>query len=277
MELRYLETANPVLTVKGLEVCYYLRRGVVRAVRGVDFTLEKQEMFGLVGESGSGKSTIAWAIMNLVRWPGRIVKGEILYHERNLLKKGDKELRSIRGSEISIITQSTRGGLNPLLTIGAQIKNVYQAHARVSDRTARHRTVEMLNMMFLPDPERVARCYPHEISGGMAQRVVIAMALICSPKIVICDEPTTGLDLTVQIQILDLIKSLVQRFDTSTLIVSHDLGVVAQYCQRIGVLKDGELLEISTVEDFFNGPSHPYSIALLEAVSLDRIKAKNLV
>jgi oligopeptide/dipeptide ABC transporter ATP-binding protein len=207
----------------------------------------------------------------MVPWPGQIVGGQIQYQGEDLLTKTDAEMRKIRGSELSIVIQGVRAGLNPLIPVGDQVKNVYRAHRTVSEKEAWRRVVEMFDLVALPDPERVARSYPHELSGGMAQRVIIATALVCSPKILIADEPTTGLDVTVQIQILDLLKDVSTRLATSTVIVTHDLSVVAQYCQKVAVLYAGELVEQAPVAQLFRQPLHPYTIALLDASSYDRV------
>ena len=252
-----------------MNICvdYATQRGTVRAVNGVDLALQQGHTLGLVGESGSGKSTMAWAILRLVPWPGQILAGQILFRGEDLLAKSEAELRQIRGARIALIGQSARAGLSPLVRIGTQIENVYRAHRNVPAKQARHHVLDMLSTVALADPERIAGSYLHELSGGMAQRVIIAMALICSPEIVIADEPTTALDLTVQAQILDLIRDIVTRRHMSTIIVAHDLAIIAQYCQSVAVMYKGQLLETGPVKRFFKGPVHPYSTALLSSAS----------
>ena len=261
-------SGDPLLKTVGLKVEYSTRHGTVRAVRGVDIELQSGHRLGLVGESGSGKSTTAWALLRLVNWPGRIVGGQVLFRGEDLLAKTERQLRRIRGADISLITQSARAGLNPLVKIGVQISNVYRAHRTVTRAETRHHVIDMLARVALADPERVCDSYPHELSGGMAQRVIIALALICSPELIIADEPTTGLDLTIQAQILDLIKDTVSRNGMSAIIVTHDLGIVARYCESVAVMYGGELLEVGAVTSFFQGPVHPYGIALLASSSL---------
>jgi ABC-type dipeptide/oligopeptide/nickel transport system ATPase component len=256
-----------MLDVSNLRVTYESKMGAVEALRGVDVQLAPREIVGIVGESGSGKSTLAWSILGLVPRPGRIVGGTISLFGRDLTRCGERELREIRGRDISLVAQAARSGLNPLFTVGTQIANVYRAHSTVSKATAHARMLEMLAAVSLADPERIARSYPHEISGGMAQRAMIAMALICSPKVLIADEPTTGLDSTVQVQILDLIARLARDSGTATMLVTHDLSVVAQYCDRAVVLRYGMLVETNTVRDFFRAPKEEYSRELLAAMA----------
>jgi peptide/nickel transport system ATP-binding protein len=262
-----LHAHDPILRCSSLRIDYAAPRGTVRAVNGLDLALQEGCTLGLVGESGSGKSTLAWGILRLVPWPGRILGGQILFRGEDLLAKSETEMRQIRGRKIALITQSARAGLSPLVRIGTQIANVYRAHHNVPAKQARRHVIDMLSAVTLGDPERIAESYLHELSGGMAQRVIIAMALICSPEIVIADEPTTALDLTVQTQILDLIRDIVARRGMSTIIVTHDLAIVAQYCQSLAVMYNGQLLESGPVQRFFKGPVHPYSAALLASAS----------
>jgi oligopeptide/dipeptide ABC transporter ATP-binding protein len=268
---------EPLLQTKNLRVDYPTRHGTVRAVNGIDLQLHRSQRLGLVGESGSGKSTMGWALLRSVPWPGRILGDQIVFRGENLLDKTEREMRRIRGSDIALITQSARVGLNPLVKVGKQIRNVYMAHRNASGREARRHVVDMLATVALADPERVADSYLHELSGGMAQRVVIAMALICSPEIIIADEPTTGLDVTVQAQILDLLKDIVDRGSMATIVVTHDLSIIAQYCQTIAVMYAGELIETGPVTNFFEGPVHPYSAALLASSSYDRLDTRHRV
>lgn len=256
-----------ILHCSNLRIDYAAPRGTVRAVDGVDLSLQQGQTLGLVGESGSGKSTLAWAMLRLVPWPGRILGDRILFRGENLLDKSESEMRSIRGAKIALIAQSARAGLSPLVRIGTQVENVYRAHHRLPAQQVQRQVLDMLSMVALGDPERVAGSYLHELSGGMAQRVIIAMALICSPEIVIADEPTTALDLTVQAQILDLIRDIVTHRRMSTIIVTHDLAIVAQYCESVAVMYRGQILETGPVHRFFKAPVHPYSAALLASAS----------
>jgi len=264
-------SGSSILVVSDLRVDYTTRHGRVQAVKGVDLSLHRGERLGLVGESGSGKSTTGWAILGLVPWPGRIVGGRVLYAGQDLLAQTEREMRRIRGAEIAMVVQAARAGLNPLVPVGHQVKNVYQAHADVPERVAWARVLEMLEAVALPDPERVARSYPHELSGGMVQRVIIATALVCQPQVLIADEPTTGLDVTVQAQILDLLRNISEQRLTATMIVTHDLGVVANYCDRVAVLHAGRVIEQGRVTELLHRPVHPYSMELREASSYERL------
>lgn len=256
-----------ILAVEDLATYFYTYRGVVKAVNGVSFTLERGESLGLVGETGSGKSVVAWSTVQLVAPPGRIVRGKVYFQGAKLLEKRDEELRRIRGKEIGLIVQNARAHLNPLVRVGDQIANAYLAHTEASLREAQSKAIEMLETVAMPDPEYRARAYPHELSGGMAQRVMIAMSIIHSPKVLIADEPTLGLDVTIQTQILDLLEEQVHRLGSSILLITRDLAIVANYCQKVGVVYGGQIVELAPVEAFFNKPRHPYSIALLDAVS----------
>jgi peptide/nickel transport system ATP-binding protein len=240
----------------------------------MSFALERGEILGLVGETGSGKSVVVWSVVGLVPPPGQIVKGEVYFQGTNYLSKREEELRGIRGKEIGLIVQNARSHLNSLVRVGDQIAYAYQAHADISHKEALAKAVEMLYKVAMPDPERRARAYPHELSGGMAQRVMIAIALIHSPKVVIADEPTMGLDVTIQAQILDLLEEQLHRLGSSTLIVTRDIGIVANYCQRVGVVYAGQIVELAPVKSFFAKPRHPYSIALLDAVSFGRAQRR---
>jgi ABC-type dipeptide/oligopeptide/nickel transport system ATPase component len=255
------------LEIVDLHTHFFTAAGVVKALNGVSLQLERGMMFGLVGESGAGKTTLAHSIMRVVPSPGRVVKGETRLRGRDLQALPEDALRTIRGSEIAMIVPNPRAELNPLLTIGAQLANVARAHLGVGTKEARERAVTMLSEVKIPDPARRAGAYPHELSGGMAQRVVIAMALIGEPNVTISDDATSGLDVTVQAQVLDLTLSLLREGDSASLMITRDLGIVANYCDRVAVLYRGTVLETADVRSFFANPRHPYSVELLEAFS----------
>ena len=258
------------LEINDLHTHFFTAAGVVKALNGVSLQLERGMMFGLVGESGAGKTTLAHSIMRVVPPPGRVVKGETRLLGRDLQALPENALRRIRGSEIAMIVPNPRAELNPLLTIGAQLANVARAHLGVGIKEARERAVRMLSEVQIPDPARRAGAYPHELSGGMAQRVVIAMALIGEPNVTISDDATSGLDVTVQAQVLDLTLSLLREGDSASLMITRDLGIVANYCDRVAVLYRGRVLETAGVRSFFANPRHPYSVELLEAFSYER-------
>jgi ABC-type dipeptide/oligopeptide/nickel transport system ATPase component len=264
-----MSARQPILEASHLNVVYPLPGGEVPAV--VDFSIEigRREFVGLVGESGSGKSTAALALMGLVRAPGRIVSGEVRFQGESVLTKTDDELRSIRGSAIGLIVQNSRAALNPLVRVGDQIANVYRAHHEDSKAHAVQRAVDSLAAVGIPDPARRANAYPHQLSGGMAQRVLIAMATVNEPKLLIADEPTTGLDVTVQAQFLDTLQSKVRDSGSAVVFVTHDLGIVAHYCDRVAVMYRGQVIEEATVDDLFARPKHAYTQRLI-ASSEDR-------
>jgi oligopeptide/dipeptide ABC transporter ATP-binding protein len=259
--------AEPLLATKDLTIQFDTHRGPVKAVNDISFALEPREILGLVGETGSGKSVLAWSLVGIVPPPGKVVKGDVYFQGVGLHGKVEEGIRRIRGKELGLIVQNARAHLNPLVQVGQQIANAYRAHVEASRKEALAKAVEMLHIVAIPDPEQRVRAYPHELSGGMAQRVITAMAIMHSPKVLIADEPTMGLDVTIQAQILDFLADLVHRLGSSTLLVTRDMGIVANYCQRVGVLYAGQLVEIAPMEAFFARPRHPYSIALLDAVS----------
>ncbi len=262
----------PVLEATGLDVIYPLPAGDVTAVTNFGLAVGEREFVGLVGESGSGKSTAALAMMGLVRAPGRIVKGAVCFRGQDLLTRSDDELRSIRGREIGLVVQNSRAALNPLVQVGDQIANVYRAHHKVSKQEAGERAIEALKAIGIPDPVRRAQSYPHQLSGGMAQRILIAMATINSPQVLVADEPTTGLDVTVQAQFLDALQANVQNSGVAVLFVTHDLGIVAHYCDRVAVMYHGEVIEEAGVAALFASPRHPYTQRLI-ASAADRRSA----
>ena len=258
-------SADPLLEVRGLEVEYARNSGPVRVLDGVSLTIAPGESLGVVGESGVGKTVLVRAILGLLDPPWRVVSGTVSYREQNLLALPEAALRQLRGKEIALTTHEPRKHLNPVATVGEQMARVVQAHRPTSRADARARAVELLRLVGIPDPELRLQAYPHELSGGMCQRVVIAMALAHSPKLLMGDEPTAGLDVTISLQILDLMRDLVRDFHSSLLLVSRDLGVVAHYCQRVAVMYAGQLVEVADVPSFFAGAIHPYSRRLLRA------------
>lgn len=256
-----------LLEIKDLRTYFFLRRATVKAVDGVSFWMAPGEMVGLVGESGSGKSVTALSVLRLIQLPGRIVSGDVIFRGKNLLDMPETEINSkIRGQAIGMIFQNPRASLNPVLKVGTQIARVHRVHKKSSVRHAYARALEFLKLVQIPDPERVMNRYAHQLSGGMCQRVMIAMALICEPALVIADEPTTGLDVTVQGQILDLMRDLRHKTQAAQLLITHDLGVVAETCDRIVIMYCGKVMETGSVEDIFKEPLHPYTTALLRSV-----------
>jgi ABC-type dipeptide/oligopeptide/nickel transport system ATPase component len=258
---------GPILEASDLDVVYPLPDGDVVAVKNFRLAIREGEFVGLVGESGSGKSTAALALMALVRAPGRIVRGKVCFKGENLLVKTDDQLRSIRGREIGLIVQQSRAALNPLVAVGDQIANVYRAHHDVSRKEARRLAVQSLKAIGIPDPQRRVASFPHQLSGGMAQRILIAMATINEPKLLIADEPTTGLDVTVQAQFLDTLHAKVADSGSAVLFVTHDLGIVAQYCDRVAVMYQGEVIEEADVAALFASPQHPYTQRLVASAA----------
>ena len=255
--------ARPLLEVKGLRTSFYTRDGVVRAVDGIDFHVDRGEIMGLVGESGCGKSVTSLSIMRLVARPGRVEAGEILFDGQDLLKLKDDDMRKIRGDRISMIFQQPTSSLNPVWDVGRQIEEVLRIHRGMKGKVAHSRATELLKMVGIPDPERRLKAFPHEMSGGMAQRVMIAMALACEPELLIADEPTTALDVTIQAQILDLMRNLRDETGTAIVLITHDLGVVAEMCDRVAVMYAGEIVEHTDVSALFRRPLHPYTQGLI--------------
>ena len=260
----------PLLEVQGLKVSFHGESGVVPVLNRLNVSLRAGETLGIVGESGSGKTVLVRAILGLLRPPWRVEAGRILYAGDDLLERSEEELREIRGREIALTTPEPRKHLNPLIPIGLQIANVITAHSPSTRDVARRRAVELLEAVGIPDPEERLNAYPHELSGGMCQRVIIAMALAHSTRLLLADEPTAGLDVTISRQILDLMHELVRDFRTSLVMVSRDLGVVAHYCQRVAVVYAGEVVESASVARFFRHAAHPYSRHLIRAAAAAR-------
>jgi len=267
-----------LLEVKNLKTHFETRSGVVRAVDDVSWDVGESETVALVGESGCGKSVSALSIMRLVAGPaGRIVAGQILFKGRDLLRLSEEEMRRVRGREIGMIFQEPMTSLNPVLTIGRQLTEGLEIHLGLAPPEARRRAAELLGMVGIPDPERRLRQYPHQFSGGMRQRMMIAMAVACHPSLILADEPTTALDVTIQAQILELMQKLTQRLGVALIIITHNLGVVARYAQRVNVMYAGRIVESGTAAAVYHNPRHPYTIALLRSVPrLDRPRQARL-
>jgi oligopeptide/dipeptide ABC transporter ATP-binding protein len=259
-------SAPPLLSVRNLRTVFGTMQGEVTAVDDVSFDVAPGEVLGIVGESGSGKSVTALSIMGLLpQPPGRVAGGEILFEGRDLLKIPNRELRDLRGSAIGMIFQEPMTSLNPVFTIGDQISETIRVHARIGAKAARDRAIEMLNKVGIPSPQRRVDDYPHQLSGGMRQRVMIAMALSCSPKLLLADEPTTALDVTIQAQILDLLRDLQQEFGMAIVIITHNMGVIAEFADRVAVMYAGRIAEVAPVERIFDAPTHPYTVGLLSS------------
>jgi oligopeptide/dipeptide ABC transporter ATP-binding protein len=258
---------NALLEVNNLKTYFYTADGIIPAVDGVSFKIDRGETLGIVGESGSGKSVTARSIMRLVpNPPGKIINGSILFKGENILTKKEKQMRMIRGNKIAMIFQDPMTSLNPLFTVGNQIVEAIIIHQNVPKREAVQRAVEMLKLVGIPSPEKRIKDYPHQMSGGMRQRVMIAMALCCQPDLLIADEPTTALDVTIQAQILELISDIKEKFNMSVMMITHDLGVVAKIADRIIVMYAGKMMEYGDVEDIFANPLHPYTKGLMESI-----------
>jgi len=256
-----------LLEVRDLRTHFFTREGVVKAVDGVSYAVEEGETLSLVGESGCGKSVSALSIMRLVpNPPGKTIGGEVIFNGQDLLRLSDSEIRRIRGRQIAMIYQEPMTSLNPVLTIRRQLTESLELHLGMNRAAARREAVRRLEQVGIPDPERRIRQYPHQFSGGMLQRVMIAMALSCNPKLIIADEPTTALDVTIQAQILDLMKRLSQEYGVSLLIITHNLGVVARYADRVNIMYAGKIVERGTARDIYRNPSHPYTLGLLNSV-----------
>jgi len=260
-------TAAALLKIQDLKVHFYTLRGVVHALERVSFELKRQETLGLAGETGCGKSVTARSVLRLIDPPGKILKGRIIFEGQDLLTLDEAAMRRIRGGEISMIMQEPKMSLNPVIRVGEQIAETLIIHDQtLNRRSARTLAEEMLAQLGIPDPTRMARRYPHELSGGMSQRVMIAMMLVTSPKLLIADEPTSALDVTIQAQILELIKKLIRDIKTSVLMITHDLGVMAETCDRVAIMYAGDMVEMGSVRSVLKNPQHPYTQGLLQTV-----------
>jgi oligopeptide/dipeptide ABC transporter ATP-binding protein len=270
------DAAN-LLEVRDLSAAFFTRRGVVRAVDGVSFALRPGETLGLVGESGCGKSATAMSILRMLPFPGRVTGGEIIFQGQDLLMRPESAMARLRGRQIALIPQDPTASLNPLLTIGDHLVEVLEVHLGLRGAAARARAVELLQTVGIPEPERRFRAYPFQLSGGMRQRVMIAMAIACRPPLLIADEPTTALDATVQAQVLELIQSLGRELNTATILITHNLGIVAGLCDWVAVMYAGRIVEIAPRDELFAHPRHPYTVGLLRCVPrLDRIGVTEL-
>ncbi|WP_067841970.1 ABC transporter ATP-binding protein [Amphibacillus sediminis] len=257
---------EPILEIRNLQTSFFTDKFEVKAVDGVNFAVPKGKTLGIVGESGSGKSITSLSILRLIQNPGKVKGGEVIFKGENLLDKTEAQMRQIRGNEISMIFQEPMTSLNPVYTVGQQISESFQIHQKMSKKEAMLRSVEMLKLVGIPSPERRVKQYPHELSGGMRQRVMIAMALACDPELLIADEPTTALDVTIQAQILELMKDLQNRLGMSIIMITHDLGVVAETCDYVAVMYMGKVVEYAAVKDLFKHPKHPYTVGLLNSL-----------
>src|SRR5256885_1823528 len=272
------EGLPPLLEVKDLHTEFRTGAGTVRAVDGVSYTVDPGETVAIVGESGSGKSVSALSLMRLIPDPpGQITQGQVIFAGRDLMRLSDEEMRQVRGGEIGMVFQEPMTSLNPVLTIGRQITETIEQHRGGDIEAAQRRAVELLGLVGIADAERRLKQYPHHLSGGMRQRIMIAIALACDPKLIIADEPTTALDVTIQAQILELMQQLTHRLGVALIIITHNLGVVARYAQRVNVMYAGRIVESGTAAELYHNPRHPYTIALLRSVPrLDRPRQARL-
>lgn len=257
---------KPLLEVKNLKTYFYTEDGVVHAVDGVDFYVAPGEVLGIVGESGSGKSVTSLSIMRLISAPGKIIEGEINFDGKNLVEATEEEMMQVRGNRISMIFQQPQSSLNPVFRVGNQISEVLHIHQDFGKEAGEQRAVDLLKMVGIPDPARRASAFPHELSGGMAQRVMIAMALACVPDLLIADEPTTALDVTIQAQILDLMRDMKEQLGSAMILITHDLGVIAEMADRVAVMYAGEVVEETSVTSLFDQPLHPYTNGLMGSI-----------
>ena len=256
-----------LLEIEDLQTHFFTSAGVVKAVDGVSYTVDEGETVAVVGESGCGKSVTAMSILRLIPWPpGKIIGGKINFDGQDLLQLTEEEMRNIRGRDIGMIFQEPMTSLNPVLTIGLQLTETLMAHTDITEEKARDRAIELLGLVGISEPERRLTQYPHHLSGGMRQRVVIAMALSCDPKLIIADEPTTALDVTIQAQILELMKDLTKSMGVAMIVITHNLGVVARYADRVNVMYAGRIIESGTARDIYYNPKHPYTLALLKSI-----------
>src|SRR6478609_6829706 len=263
---------GPVLDVRELNASFLTRRGEVRAVRDISFTLQQGETLALVGESGSGKTATAMSLLRMLPGTGRITSGQILFQGQDLLKLSQRKMTKLRGRQIGLIPQDPAASLNPLMTVGQHLTELLGVHLGMRGRAARARTIELLDLVGIPEPRQRIDAYPHQLSGGMRQRVMIALAIACRPALLIADEPTTALDSTVQAQILELIAELSREMHTATILITHNLGIVAGICDRVAVVYGGRIVEVAPRDQLFAEPRHPYTLGLLSCVPrVDRI------
>lgn len=256
-----------LLQIKDLATHFRTESGIVKAVDGISYDLEEGEILGIAGESGCGKSVSALSIMRLIADPpGRIVSGEVIFEQRDLLKLQHSEMRNIRGNQIAMVFQEPMTSLNPVLTIGRQLTETLELHLKMSSGRAKKRAIELLNMVGIPDPQRTLNEYPHRLSGGMRQRVMISMAISCNPRLIIADEPTTALDVTIQAQILELMEMLAAEMGTAMIIITHNLGVLARYARRVLVMYSGKIIESGSSQEIYHDSRHPYTLGLLKSV-----------
>ena len=265
-----------LLQVQDLQLEFKTARGILKALNNITFDVKPREVFGLVGETGCGKTVTGLSILRLLPKSARITNGSILFNEKDLLKASLKEMETLRGNDIAMIFQDPSSSLNPVFTIGSQMERVIRQHTQMNAQAAKSRATEMLTKVGLPDVQRMLAAYPHQLSGGQQQRVMIAMALSCNPKLLIADEPTTALDVTIQAQILRLLRDLQEQFEFSVILITHNLGVVAQTCDRLAVLYAGRVAEIGSTADIFNDPQHPYTRGLMNAIPRPGSRGKKM-
>ena len=274
MSLR-AERSN-LLTVSKLQLEFKTARGILKALNNITFDVRPREVFGLVGETGCGKTVTGLSILRLLPKSARLTNGSILFNDKDLLKASMKEMEVLRGNDIAMIFQDPSSSLNPVFTVSSQMERVIRQHTQMNTKAAKSRAAEMLNKVGLPDVQRMLAAYPHQLSGGQQQRVMIAMALSCNPRLLIADEPTTALDVTIQAQILRLLRDLQEQFEFSVILITHNLGVVAQTCDRLAVLYAGRVTEIGSTQDIFNNPQHPYTRGLMNAIPRPGSRGKKM-
>ena len=265
-----------LLQVQDLQLEFKTARGILKALNNITFDVKPREVFGLVGETGCGKTVTGLSVLRLLPKSARITSGSILFNDKDLLKASMKEMETLRGNDIAMIFQDPSSSLNPVFTIGSQMERVIRQHTQMNAQAAKSRAAEMLAKVGLPDVQRMLASYPHQLSGGQQQRVMIAMALSCNPKLLIADEPTTALDVTIQAQILRLLRDLQEQFEFSVILITHNLGVVAQTCDRLAVLYAGRVAEIGSTADIFNNPQHPYTRGLMNAIPRPGSRGKKM-
>lgn len=260
------EIKNPLLQVKDLEVSFFTNAGEVKAVRKISYDLKFGEVIGIVGESGSGKSVSSYALMGIIPEPGKVIGGDIIFDGEKILEKTEGDLQKIRGKDVGMIFQDPMTSLNPVFTVGHQIEESLKRHTELNKTQRTERIIELLKLVGINQPEKRVKQYPHELSGGMRQRIMIAMSLACNPKLLIADESTTALDVTIQAQIIELLKELKEKINMSIIFITHDLGVVADICDKIAVMYAGTVVERGSVEEIFYKPQHPYTKGLLKSI-----------